>query len=359
MSKFYKFSSRVITTISVILAMSSANIALARSAVPPEFCGQPQSVALLAGQNSNVGDITITNDVNGNIYITYKTISNVTISETHLAIATSLAGIPQTSTGNPKNGLFSYSGNYNPPVTEVNYVIHPGDAGYPVGTTVLYIAAHAVVNITGTSIRQETAWGKGESFPGKNWAMYFKYQLQPCLPPPPPITLINPGDFRTQTQGGWGGTCQGQNPACYRDSHFGVAFPNGLIIGNPVIGGTKATFKSSAAIEQFLPQVGTPNSLLLGTNALNPITTNAGVLAGQVVALTLSIQFDIIDPSFGASAILLRDLVVKDNTSVCFNMTVQQVLDAANKTLAQIAGSMNPSSNDFLLAASCEVSKEL
>jgi hypothetical protein len=346
MARFQKFNSRVLSIILTILTISIANTALARVVLPPNiiFCGQPQISVLLAGQNINVGTITVTNDNNGNIYITYKTVPNATISETHLAVATSLSGIPQTSTGNPKNGLFPYSGSYNPPVTEVNYVIHPGDAGYPVGTTALYIAAHAVVNITGTTTKQETAWGKGETFPGKNWAMYFKYQLQPCSPPPPPPTLINPGDFRTQTQGGWGGTCQGQNPACYRDSHFSVAFPYGLVIGNPGSGGTKATFQNAAAIEQFLPQGGTPNSLLLGSNDINPLTTQAGVLAGQVTALALSLQFDIKDPAFGASAVLLKDLVVKDNTSACYNMTVQQVLDAANNTLAKMPGSMIPSS---------------
>jgi hypothetical protein len=41
----------------------------------------------------------------------------------------------------------------------------------------LFIAAHAeVTNISG---QEESAWGKGVSFLGSNWAMYFA-----CEPPP-------------------------------------------------------------------------------------------------------------------------------------------------------------------------------
>ena len=41
--------------------------------------------------------------------------------------------------------------------------------------------------------------------------------------------LIEVGDFRTQTQGGWGiDDCSGDNPACYRNAHFMDAFPDGV-----------------------------------------------------------------------------------------------------------------------------------
>lgn len=324
--------------------IGTGTVGVAAIAVP-KFCGQPMTVQLLAGQTNGVGTVTVQNNSNGYIYVTYKTIPGVTISETHLAVATSLAGIPQTPTGNPKNGQFPYGGTYNPPVNNVQFVIKPGDPGYPVGATTLYIAAHAVVNITsGTSTNTETAWGKGQGFPGKNWAMYFVYTIQPCTPPPPPPSVIKPGDFRTQTQGAWEADCHGSNSGCYLGSKFSSAFPGPdyLMVGGvaPMVTGYKIKFTSAADIKNFLPQGGTPGVLLV--DATNPTTTNAGVLAGQVVTLTLNVKFDQFDPSFGASPILLKDLIVNDNTSACYNMTVQQVLDAANLTLSNTGMAMAP-----------------
>src|SRR4029079_7296542 len=37
--------------------------------------------------------------------------------------------------------------------------------------------------------------------------------------------------FRTQTQGGWGATPNGNNPAMYLQNHFASCFPNGVTIG--------------------------------------------------------------------------------------------------------------------------------
>jgi FkbM family methyltransferase len=39
------------------------------------------------------------------------------------------------------------------------------------------------------------------------------------------------GQFTTFTQGGYGTSCNGNNPGCYRDANFAGAFPNGLVIG--------------------------------------------------------------------------------------------------------------------------------
>ena len=145
---------------------------------------------------------------------------------------------------------------------------------------------------------------------------------------------IEEGDFRTQTQGGWGTTAHGNNPGTYRDEHFAAAFPSGLTIGADAVGveGFSATFSSSAAIEAFLPQGGKPGALK--QDHQDPTSTEAGVLAGQVVALELSVGFDLADPEFGASDTLLGDLVVADAASPFVGMTVQQVLDEAHKILA-------------------------
>ena len=171
-------------------------------------------------------------------------------------------------------------------------------------------------------IKEETAWGNGFDFPGKNWAMYFEYTVQPC----PPIG-IEPGDFRTQTQGGWGTGCSGDNPGCYRNANFGTCFDNELIVGCDYT----ALFTSSQAIENFLPAGGTP--LSFNQDHEDPMSTEAGVLAGQVVALTLSVGFDLCDADFGASDINLKDLIVDEPVSPFYNMTVEEVLEEANNFL--------------------------
>jgi hypothetical protein len=76
---------------------------------------------------------------------------------------------------------------------------------------------------------------------------------------------------------------------------------------------------------------------------VDPLQTEAGVLAGQVLALTLSVGFDGADPAFSASATPLANLIVADPTSPCVNMTVRQVLDAANAVLAGLPSQLTPS----------------
>jgi len=147
------------------------------------------------------------------------------------------------------------------------------------------------------------------------------------------------GDFRTQTQGGWGTTAKGNNPGSYRDANFANAFPNGLTIGDA--GGMSVTFTTSEAVQAFLPAGGTAAPLT--ETATDPSETGAGVLAGQVTALSLSVGFDAADPAFSSSATPLASLVVADPASPCANMTVQQVLDEANLVLAGLPSMLTPS----------------
>lgn len=144
------------------------------------------------------------------------------------------------------------------------------------------------------------------------------------------VNGITAGQFRSQTQGGWGTAARGNNPGAYRNANFATAFPNGLTIGNA--GGFTATFTTSAAVEAFLPAGGT--AAALDQSSTDPLTTSAGVLAGQVTALTLSVGFDAADADFSASTTSLASLVVADPNSPFVNMTVQQVLDAANQFLS-------------------------
>lgn len=112
------------------------------------------------------------------------------------------------------------------------------------------------------------------------------------------------GDFRTQTQGGWGSRARGGNAGVYRDANFAAAFPNGISVGCT----NTLTLTSSAEVDAFLPSGSTPKALT--QNYTDPSRSYRNVLAGQVVTLGLSLGFDAYDPNYSASTTALGDLVV-------------------------------------------------
>jgi len=145
--------------------------------------------------------------------------------------------------------------------------------------------------------------------------------------------------FQTYTQGGWGSTAHGHNPGVYRDLHFASAFPGGALIGEA--SGFTALFTDAHAVEVFLPAGGTPGAL--GADYVDPTSTGAGVLAGQVLALTLNVGFDLYDVNFAPSVDNLNDYVINDSSVPCDGMTVQEVLDEANTILGDLPSSFSAS----------------
>lgn len=148
-------------------------------------CGTPLTVRLLAGQTIDAGSVTIAND-GENLCVRYETHGGWFLSATHLHIASSLSGIPMTKGGNPIPGQFAYSRSYDPPVTDDEYCFTLAELGYTAGDTI-FVAAHAVVKqiVNDSIISQQTGWGEGPGFPGKNWATYFMYTIQECDDDPP------------------------------------------------------------------------------------------------------------------------------------------------------------------------------
>ena len=136
---------------------------------------------LIAGQFYDVGQVFVTHDESF-LYVSYHvTEPGWCLTETHLHVATSLAGIPMTKSGNPKVGNFEYSGYHNC-AEEYTYTI---PLAWAPGAE-LVIAAHAVVHHSEgdnpqrssfVSSGNETAWAEGTSFPGNNWAMYVNFTL--------------------------------------------------------------------------------------------------------------------------------------------------------------------------------------
>jgi hypothetical protein len=96
---------------------------------------------------------------------------------------------------------------------------------------------------------------------------------------------ISPGDFRTQTPGGWGTEPQGDNPGALLEANFGTVFPTGLRIGS----GYQVLLTRPEAVRNLLPTGGTPG--MLTQNATDPTSTSAGVFMGQVTALTINAAF--------------------------------------------------------------------
>ncbi|MEO5569611.1 MAG: T9SS type A sorting domain-containing protein [Bacteroidia bacterium] len=131
---------------------------------------------------------------------------------------------------------------------------------------------------------------------------------------------------RTQTMGGWGAPPQGHNPASYMYANFAAAFPSGAQIGCTNI----LRLTTPQAVTDFLPSTSKAKVLPAGTT-INPGQTFRSVLAGQAMALTLSIGFDYYDANFGAGNVPLGAQIINGGT---FNgWTVNQLLAEANNKL--------------------------
>ena len=152
--------------------------------------------------------------------------------------------------------------------------------------------------------------------------------------PPPPATC---GQLRTQTPGGWGAPAQGNNPGSYLHAKFDLAFAD-LIVGD-VAAGKFAKFTTAQAITDYLPAGGPAK--VLTTGYTDPQTNDLkNTLVSHLVALTLSVGFDQIDPAFGPAGVHLKDMVIKSGTFA--NWTVSQFLAEANKVLAGTSTAYTP-----------------
>lgn len=101
-----------------------------------------QTFYMYAGQFYRVGELYVWKD-DGYLYVEYDFDSPVTMSIAHLHVATSLDGIPQTGSGNPKIGNFDYMEEYPYPHSSGDVFQIEWDDDWD--DVDLYIAAHAVV----------------------------------------------------------------------------------------------------------------------------------------------------------------------------------------------------------------------
>lgn len=166
-----------------------------------------------------------------------------------------------------------------------------------------------------------------------------------CVSNPATLTVLDgncvePGDFVTYTQGGWGSKCAGGNPGCLRDEFFPSVFPNGLVIGDEDGPDGDAffalLFTNSLAIQDFLPAGGSPG--ILDEDETNPDHSDAGVFAGQLVSAVLSVEFDsagAFDAIKAQTSVHLGDLVFASGVdSDLIGMTVSEVIDLCNDVIS-------------------------
>jgi hypothetical protein len=148
--------------------------------------------------------------------------------------------------------------------------------------------------------------------------------------------------YTTFTMGGWGAPPNGSNPGTLLMLNFSKFYPSGVLIG----GKKTLLFTNQPAITAFLPYGGTPG--VLTTNRTNPLVTEAGVFAAQVLALKLNYDFSVA----GLTPKNLGSLRVAPGNPLA-GYTVAQVLSLANSVLGggSLPSGISLSTLNFVVAS--------
>ncbi len=134
-------------------------------------------INLLAGQSTDVGDVTVQSD--GTRVRLLTSTSGACLAGLQAAVAGSPQLIPQTKKGNAIPGRFPVAKEYTPCTTEAEvFVPLSSIPGYVPGQPI-YIALHADVLMPTGEI--DSAWAEGTGFPGANWSSYTDVTLLPTV----------------------------------------------------------------------------------------------------------------------------------------------------------------------------------
>jgi hypothetical protein len=148
------------------------------------------SYPIWAGQSINAGTVNIMNDADY-IYVTYSTVDDWMLQETHVHIGSTLSDIPHTKKNIPIPGQFAYSNYHDPVVATFSYNIPRSAYTYEVGDTII-IAAHCSLtryDETDSTYQQETGWGGNHNGPGPRWWYYIEYVITDDDDTPPDPNL--------------------------------------------------------------------------------------------------------------------------------------------------------------------------
>ncbi|MDX1318548.1 MAG: hypothetical protein R3207_00115 [Oceanospirillum sp.] len=133
---------------------------------------ETQCFDLLAGQNTDAGDVCLSVD-GDNLIVEYQTEGGWMLGETHAWVGENADGYPQTKKGNPKVGGFPYNSgdlgwvdhySVSIPLASFTDTFENLDALCGVDLPSFYTMAHAVVGMPDGSggYQTETGWSDGE-----------------------------------------------------------------------------------------------------------------------------------------------------------------------------------------------------
>lgn len=304
------------------LSEPSASNEIASAVVVPPGCGNALTTELTNYDGLTQGSVVISNDeTNYYIKIT-ENIAEYQIGTVKLLygdeehVASQLRGLIQCGLQSPSNPDMLV--NYNPEQDEVLITIPI--ASIPMDCFFFHARVTVVRRIGGVVYYSYDLWTKGTVNASQNPCQtYYQYCKQECPPE-------DCGQLRTQTPGGWGAEPNGNNPGTYLHANFAAAFPTGLKIG--CAGGYTITMTNAQAITDLLPTGG--QAAVLKASATDP-TSMKNVLVGHMIALTLSLRFDVVDADFGEAGIHLGDMII--STGAFAGKTVNEFMTIANNVI--------------------------
>ncbi len=142
---------------------------------------------IICAQSIDVGDINVWfgwDNGTEYVYVQYVTTGDYYLTEVHVQVGDDTMDLyAKARNGNPAPGQFNWKAELSEPYPQTYTVEVPWDTDWD-EAEVLYIAAHCVVieivdgEPTGW---EETGWGEGNDFYGRNWAMWFSTPVQKTL----------------------------------------------------------------------------------------------------------------------------------------------------------------------------------
>lgn len=162
-------------------------------------------------------------------------------------------------------------------------------------------------------------------------------------------TGFNDGDYCTYTQGGWGATPNGNNPASLLANNFGAVYSGGVEVGIIGAGGFSMKFTSASAVAAYLPAGGPGGPSILTSDLVNPTSTSSRVFGGQVLALQINVDFSDAGVTNNATgkfgdlkfANLVAGSQLKKGVEVLLTLTATQAAALNGKTVRQILADAN------------------
>lgn len=131
-------------------------------------------VELRTPQELTVARVCLSN-TSDSLIVHFQAEEGWVFSETQLAVAATLEGIPKIGPGIPALGQFAYKSAHTSASTEQDYSVALESLNVSPGSEII-VAAH--VSVINAAKEEEGAWGRGERFvEDGNPATYFSYML--------------------------------------------------------------------------------------------------------------------------------------------------------------------------------------